>query len=107
MDENECGSGDVGDSAGAESDVLQGAPALGEQGEPAFAEAAQGSQQGVAGAGVEVEFSAVAGLLHRGEDAFSGAFVSGVGQHGHRGGERADDVEHVGAGGGDVVNLAG
>ena len=40
MDEDECGFGDVADSAGAEGDVLEGAPALGEQGEAAFAEAA-------------------------------------------------------------------
>jgi hypothetical protein len=38
MDENERGFGDVADSARAEDDVLQGASALGEQGETAFAE---------------------------------------------------------------------
>ena len=39
-------------------DVLEGAPAAGEQGEPAFAQAAQGTLDGVAGAGVNVEFLA-------------------------------------------------
>jgi hypothetical protein len=37
--------------------VLQGAPALAEQGEPAFAEAAQGALDGVAGAGVLISSS--------------------------------------------------
>jgi hypothetical protein len=38
MDEDECGSDDVADLAGAGGDVLQGSPVLGEQGEAAFAE---------------------------------------------------------------------
>jgi hypothetical protein len=41
MGEDESGAGDVADSARAGGDVLEGAPSLGEQGEPAFPEAAQ------------------------------------------------------------------
>ena len=61
--EDECGAGDVSDFAGAGGDVLEGAPALVEQGERAFAEAAQGPLDGVAGAGVDVQFPAVGGLF--------------------------------------------
>jgi hypothetical protein len=43
MGEYEGGTDDVADFAGAGGDVLQGSPALGEQGEAAFAEAAQGA----------------------------------------------------------------
>lgn len=53
--ENECGFDDVADFAGAGGDVPEGALALDEQGEAAFAQAAQGAQERVAGAGVEVE----------------------------------------------------
>ena len=41
MGEDEGGAGDVADFAGACGDVLEGAPAADEQGEPAFAETAQ------------------------------------------------------------------
>ena len=41
MGEDEGGAGDVADFAGACGDVLEGAPAAEEQGEPAFAETAQ------------------------------------------------------------------
>ena len=47
MGEDERGAGDATDFAGAGGDVLQGAPAAGEQGEPAFPEATQGTEQGV------------------------------------------------------------
>ena len=36
MGEDECGAGNVADLAGAGGDVLESAPALVEQGEPAF-----------------------------------------------------------------------
>jgi hypothetical protein len=49
--EYQGGAGDVADFARAGGDALEGAPALVEQGEPAFAEAAQGALDGVAGAG--------------------------------------------------------
>jgi hypothetical protein len=39
--------------------VLQGAPAAGEQGEPAFAQAAQRALEGVAGASVDIQFPPV------------------------------------------------
>ena len=38
--EHECGARDSADFGGTQGDVLQGAPAAGEQGEAAFAEAA-------------------------------------------------------------------
>jgi len=41
---------------GLGGDVLQCAPATGEQGEPAFPEAAQGTLDGVAGTGIDVQF---------------------------------------------------
>jgi len=56
------------DLARAGGDMLEGAPALGEQGEPAFAEAAQGTLDGVAGAGVDIKVPAVWGLFDRDED---------------------------------------
>ena len=55
MGQDERGAGDVADFAGAGGAVLEGAPALVEQGEPAFAQAAQGPLDGVAGAGAESE----------------------------------------------------
>src|SRR5208282_5721526 len=107
MGEDECGAGDVADFAGAGGDVLEGAPALGEQGEPAFPEAAQGPLEGVAGAGADIEFPPVSRLFDGHVDADPGAVVAGVGQGGQsaRGGtvERGQGVD---PGGGDVVHRA-
>ena len=55
MGQDQGGSGDVADLAGAGGDVLEGAPAAREQGEPAFPQAAQRAEQGVAGAGIDIE----------------------------------------------------
>jgi hypothetical protein len=63
MCEDECGAGDVADLGGAGGGVLQGPPAAGKQGEPALAEAAQRSLDGVVGACIDIEFLAVSGLL--------------------------------------------
>jgi hypothetical protein len=52
--EDEGGAGDIADLAEAGGDVLEGGPALGEQGEPAFAQAAQGALEGVAGPGIDI-----------------------------------------------------
>ena len=41
MGQDECGAGDVPDLAGADGDVLKGAPAAGDQRESAFPQAAQ------------------------------------------------------------------
>ena len=82
MGEDECGAGNVADLAGAGGDVLKSAPALGEQGEPAFAEAAQGALEGIAGAGANIEFPSAGGLLDRDMNADAGAVVAGVGQGG-------------------------
>jgi hypothetical protein len=86
MGEDEGGAGDVADLAGAGGDVLEGVPALVEQGEPASAQAAQGSLDGVAGAGVNIELPAVSRLFDRYVDAYSGAVVAVVGQGGQSGG---------------------
>jgi hypothetical protein len=53
--EDEGGPGDFGGLVGAGGDALEGFPAGFEEGEAAFADGAQGSEQGVAGAGVDVE----------------------------------------------------
>ena len=87
---------DLADLAGADGDVLEGAPPPGEQGEAALAQAAQGPQQHVAGAGVDVQLRAVGGLFDRGVYPDPGAFVAGVGEGGQSSGgggvERAEDV---------------
>src|SRR5207245_6889792 len=69
MGEDEGGAGDAADFAGAGGDVLEGAPALVEQGEPAFAEAAQGTLDGVAGAVIDVQFPAARRLFDGYQDA--------------------------------------
>jgi hypothetical protein len=56
MSEDEGRADDVADLAWAGGDVAEGAPAAGEQGEPAFAQAAQGTLDGVAGAGIDIQF---------------------------------------------------
>jgi len=108
MGEAECGSGYLADLAGADGDMLECSPAAGEQGEPAFAETAQRAQQHV-GAGVDVEFGAVGGLLDRGEHADAGAVVSVVGQGGQveLGGCGIEGGQGVSAGAGDVMFGAG
>lgn len=108
VSENECGFDDVADSAGAGGDALEGALALCEQGEAAFSQAAQGAQERVAGAGVEVEGPTVGGLFDRGENADAGAVVAGVGQGGEPvGGGLVQRPEDVCAGGCQVVDRPG
>src|SRR5262249_49011920 len=80
MVEDECGAGDVAGLAWAGADVLQDAPADGEQGEPAFARATQGTLSTVASAGMEVKFPTTGWLLARDEDADPGAVVPRAGQ---------------------------
>ena len=80
MGEDEGGAGDSADFRWAGGDVLQGAPAGGEQGEPAFAEAAQRALDGVAGAGTDIEFPAVGGLLDRDVHTDACAVVAGIGK---------------------------
>ena len=69
MGEDERGTGDVADLAGAGGDGLQGAPAPGEQRESAFAQAAQRALKGVAGASADIELPPVRGLLDGDADA--------------------------------------
>ena len=109
MGEHERGFDDVADLAWTRGDVAQRAPAAGQQREPAFAQAAQPAQQGVVGAGVQVEFVAVGGLFDRGDHADPGPVVAAVGQGGQIqvGGRPVQGAEHVFAGGGQVVGRAG
>src|SRR5579859_7301890 len=108
MGEDEGGAGDVADFAGAGGDVLEGAPALVEQGEPAFAQAAKRALDGVAGAGVNIEVPAVGGLVDGDVDADSGAVVAGVVQGAQSGGGGVvEGGQGVGAGGGQVVHRVG
>jgi len=82
MGEDERGAGDVADFAGAGGDVLEGAPAAGEQGEAAFARAAQRALDGVAGAVADVEFPPAGRLFDRNVHADARAVISQVGQGG-------------------------
>jgi hypothetical protein len=54
LGEDEGGAGYLGGAVGVGGDVLEGGPALSEQGEPSFAPAAQATEQCVAGAGTDV-----------------------------------------------------
>jgi hypothetical protein len=78
----ERGTGDVADLAGAGGDVLEGASAAGEQREPAFARAAQGAEQRVASAGIDIEVTPVRGLPDRDVHGDASAVVSRIGQGG-------------------------
>ena len=99
MGEDECGFGDVADSAGAGGDVLQDAPALGEQGEAAFGQASQAAQQRVVGAGVGVQGLPAGGVLDQGEHPDARALIPQVGQGGQVVGrcgvQRAQYAEHA------------
>jgi hypothetical protein len=78
--EDQRGAGDVTDLPGASGDVLQDAPALVEQGEPAFAQAAQRALDGVSGAATGIQFPPVSRLFDRHVDADVGAVVAKVGK---------------------------
>ena len=108
MGENEGGAGDVTDFRWACGDVLKGPPAAGEQGEPAFAEASHRPLDGVAGAGIDIEFPAICGLLDWDVQADAGAVVAGIseGWQAIRG-STVKPGQGVPAGSGDVVHRAG
>src|SRR3954469_21808197 len=78
MREDECRADEHADSAGAGGGVSQGLPAGGEEGEAAFAVAAQRSQEQVVGPVVDGEGFAVGGPLDGSLDAMTCAFVSGI-----------------------------
>src|SRR5436305_4781689 len=96
MGEDERGAGDVADFAGAGGDVLQGAPPAGEQGEPAFTQAAQRPLKSVIGAGADIQLPAAGRLFDWDVDADARTVISRVGQGGQarRGGlvERREGV---------------
>src|SRR5438876_5821410 len=104
--EDERGFGDVAYLGRADSDVLKGAPAFLQEGEPAFALVAQAAQQYVAAFRVGIEI-AFAGLFDRDEDSGAGALVAGIGEagKGFQPGPQAGQDEL--AGGGGVVGAAG
>jgi len=104
--EDERGFGDVAYLGRADSDVLKGAPAFLQEGEPAFALVAQAAQQYVAAFRVGIEI-AFAGLFDRDEDSGAGALVAGIGEagKGFQPGPQAGQDKL--AGGGDVVGAAG
>ena len=81
---------DVPDSTGAECDVLQGAPALGQEGEASLPEGSYCAEECIVRLGVDIKITPVSRLLHRGEDAVTCAFVAGVGQDRHLLGVGAD-----------------
>ena len=83
MHEDECCFRDLPDSAGAERDVLEGAPALGQEGEAAFSEGSYRAKERVVRLGVNVKFTSVLWLLHWREDAVTCTFVAGIGQDRH------------------------
>ncbi len=108
MGEDERRAGDVADFAGAGGDVVKGAPPAGEQREPSFPEAAQGTLESVVGAGIDVKFPAARRLLDGNQDADARALIAGVGKGGQAGrGGRVERGQGMGAGGGDVVHRAG
>ena len=83
--------------------MLEGGPALGEQGEPALAAAAQVAQLRIPGAGTDVGLLVPCGLFHRDKDFDPGAFVAAVGEIGHSEGQAVGaheglDVAAVAAG---------
>ena len=88
LGEDEGGTGYLGGAVGVGGDVLEGGPALGEQGESAFSLAAQSAKERVPGAVPGVGFLVPGGLLHRGQDADSGALVAAVGEARHPPGTR-------------------
>src|SRR5215469_11029297 len=110
LGEDEGGAGYLGGAGGVGGDVLEGGPALGEQGEPALpagAQAAQAAQQCVPRAGADVEFLVPGGLFHRDEDADPGSLVAAGGEAGHsEGGGAVEGGQGMPAGGGQVVDRA-
>jgi hypothetical protein len=75
--------------------VLDGAPAAAEQGEPALAQAAQGTLEGVADTGIDVKFRAPGWLLDRDEDAQVGALIARIAEGGRAGQVGALAIEVV------------
>src|SRR5437764_13440140 len=86
MRENKRRAGDVADFARAGGDVVEGAPPAGEQGEPSFPQAAQGTLEGIAGTGIDVKFAAARWLPDGNQDSDARAVITGVGQGGQAGG---------------------
>lgn len=106
--EDEGGFGEVADGVRAGGDVLENPPALGEQGEAAFAEGAQHAEQQVVGAAVDVKPLAGFRRQERSVNALASAGVAAVGEGGQTaGGGRVQRAERVRAGGGQVVGGAG
>ena len=107
LGEDEGGADYLGDSSGAGGDALEGGPALGEQGEPAFSLAAEAAEQAFRVL-VRGRVAGFRRVLDGDVDADSGALVAAVGEGRHSGGGGAvEGGQGVAAGGGDVVDVAG
>src|ERR1051326_3397113 len=104
MGKYERGFDDVADLAGTGGDVMQGAPASGQDGESSLAQTTQSAEQGIVGTGVDIENLPVGRLFDRGEHANTGAVVASIGQRGQPGcGCRVQRAEHVLASAGQVM----
>ena len=107
--EDECGAGDVADFAGAGGDVLEGAPALVEQGEPAFSPRQRRDRWRALRERVSISRSRPSG------GCLTGMWMPipvpsspGVGQGGQSGGGGAvEGGQGVDAGGGQIMHRAG
>lgn len=64
--------------------MAQGLPAAGEDGEAALAEGAQAAEQGVVGAGIDIQPPAVGWMFDGGVHADAGAGVAAASQRGQR-----------------------
>ena len=99
MVEDECGAGDGADLAWAGGDVLQDAPADGEQAEPAFAQEEHGTPKRVAGAGIEVDLLAAGWLLASWPVCLAFGWILALAWGKIRRGGGFEDVLGAGAGG--------
>ena len=79
---------------------------LRQQRETALAQAPHRADQPVPGPGINVEFPAPGGLLHRDVDAVTSSFVPGIGQHRHGIAERPQHAHDVLPGCGQVMHIA-
>jgi hypothetical protein len=85
---------------GVGGDVLEGGPALGQQGEPSLVTVVQVAEQCVPGAVVNVEFLVPGGVLEGDEDSDPGALIAAVGEGRHsQAGGAVEGGEGVPAGG--------
>lgn len=107
--EDECCLRDGADPAGAEGDVLEGAPALFEYGHGAFTGEAQAAEEFVVGLVADADVAGQVGVLAEGNmDVRAGTDVSDVGRRGQAVMGRLVEVRQgMDAGRGQVMGAAG